>query len=916
MCCIIRLIKCLNKTNFIYQNEDVNMKDESNNKEKTADFQLDFIENKEFRCLLLKKLKDANLCIKDYPFNSWILHGFVLEGVLKESIKQYIQQQIENLSLNKLINKAYEIDFFAHDSVGFAHELRNFRNYIHPKVYKKTAGELAGDYNYELYIAHICVEIFSNAIASIENNLNNPTENLQIKDLETKPYAQCLALLTIIGSWDENKDSDKKIISGFIDNSYNNIKQKIKIISDKYKSIFVVKDNIYTINNKVRVTLLKQLITEISDENLKKLKDIAVTVLTEINPLLGMKTENINILNIKSAKYSNELKQGISEGLAILATVSNILKCKNHDEVKTCKEIIETIFNKKDVKTWGSLTSLLPNLAEIHPDAFINKLEQAFNSKLDYFDLICSEEILDNSHRFKLISALEVLAHDPDYFNSSCVILSQFADRYNYDDNLFFNSLVKILLAWMPQLIAASIKDQYHTNTNNICIKTIKNIFTKLPSSEIPWKLLINLLPNNTRSAFDLARPKWRKQVPDDYSGMVTYQKYYILVNRYANLAVKYSKKDINRMVDLINNLENLYLCKQAYKDFIKQLKSQKKLNLAEDYSCLLWENINKVIRKNKCYHDTNWALPEEQIAILEKIAKQLKPTDIINLHKHLFIEDDTILYEKPDNWDEQSKTLANKRKNAVKQIFNDGGIDKVLELAEKVESPYKVGEALTKLDRNNIEKDIFPDLLDITNRKLISGFIENHGNKWSLYNNLDKNNWSVSQKICLLINMPFNEKTWQEVEKLDEASQQQYWENTKIFNRENDNDTSIAVKQLLKYQLSHKAVELLYYELMDDKKIEASQCRQALVACKDNKKYIESHKAYIIKLINFLQQSNNIKTEEVEKVESLYFPLLKYEPGFKPKFAYKKLSTSSDVFSESIKSIAMALNNSDDMYD
>jgi hypothetical protein len=339
---------------------------------------------------------------------------------------------------------------------------------------------------------------------------------------------------------------------------------------------------------------------------------------------------------------------------------------------------------------------------------------------------------------------------------------------------------------------------------------------------------------------------------------MVTYKKYYTLVNSYANLAVKSIKKNINRMVDLINNLENLSLCEQAYEEFIKQLKSQKQSKLAKDDSCLLWENINKVIRKNKCYHDTNWALPEEQIAILEKIAKQLKPTNIINLYKHLFVENDNCLYE---------EDIANKRKNAVEQIFNDGDIDKVLELAEKVESPYKVGEALAKLDRDNIEKDIFPDLLDITNRTymlIISGFIKNYGNKWSLYNN----KWPNYQKSCLLINMPFNEKTWQEVEKLDEASKQQYWQNTQVYPHSIDNDTSFAVEQLLKYQQSHQAITLLYFELMDNKKIEASKCIQALVDCKDNKKYIESNKYHIIKLINFLQQDRNIEKKILKKLK------------------------------------------------
>ena len=176
-----------------------------------------------------------------------------------------------------------------------------------------------------------------------------------------------------------------------------------------------------------RKKLWQELGPKIFDRHLEKIKQCAVTVLSECDPKFDLPPDQRYAANIyeKELKYSTNLRKGLAETLALLGTNPDALtNCSLHKPKDTANLAIREIFKNADWVLWGSLDDLLPTLAEAAPNEFLDAVENALGQSPCPFDTLFSQErggVGGRNYLTGLLWALETLAWDAEHLVRVCV---------------------------------------------------------------------------------------------------------------------------------------------------------------------------------------------------------------------------------------------------------------------------------------------------------------------------------------------------------------------------------------------------------------------------------------------------------------------------------------------------------------
>jgi len=726
-------------------------------------------------------------------------------------------------------------------------------------------------------------------------------------DWTQHPDASYLALTVLIGAWDEKNQFDREVITQLLDISYDEWLKKAHELLHSPDSPLSLKNSIWKVVN--RTDLWNLLGSRVLDQDLETFKSLAVSVLKERDPAFELPTEERYAASIhgKVLRYSHELRKGISEGLAILG--SHPGACNNCSQGKaeaTCLLVLRELLDEADWVLWGSLNSLLPTLAEAAPGEFLNAVENALHQSPCPFDRLFAEEgsgVFGRNYLTGLLWALEGLAWDEQYLVRVCVALGELAshDPGGQWANRPFNSLVTILLPWLPQTLASVDK-------RKVAVQTLLNEWP-----DVTWNLVLQLLPGQHQTSSGSYKPKWRKTIPDDWEKGVTHQEYWQQVSFYAELAVRAAEYNSVRLSDLIDHFDNLP--KPAFDQLIEILSSKPISELPEDQRLLLWDHLTKLTNKHRRFSDAKWALPDELITRIEKVAEQLAPTKPFNLYKYLFTDRDFDLYEEKGDWEKQLKKLEERREKASREILQRDGVKGIIEFAESVDSPGKVGYALGIIDDNTIEQAFLPNFLDIDNNKrkaLVSGFIwrRYHVKGWEWCDDLDKSSWTPKQIGQFLAYLPFTKDAWDRASKWLQKNEREYWTRTGANAYQSDGDLAIAIDKLIEHGRPYAAINCLGRMLHDKQAIDTNQCVRALLAAvSSNEPNYAIDSYHIVELIRYLQTEPSVNQEDLFRVEWAYLPLLDRHSGAAPKLLESRLANDPKFFCELIRLIYRSKN-------
>ncbi len=132
----------------------------------------------QFENVISQRLNEIKKCLlSDLPLSVIFLAGSTLEGLLIEKASKNIKdfnssksapkdkngnvKKINEWTLSSLIDVAYELKYIELDIKKFSHDLRDFRNYIHPRV------QAIQNFNPDKHTAEISWKVLQATIASL-----------------------------------------------------------------------------------------------------------------------------------------------------------------------------------------------------------------------------------------------------------------------------------------------------------------------------------------------------------------------------------------------------------------------------------------------------------------------------------------------------------------------------------------------------------------------------------------------------------------------------------------------------------------------------------------------------------------------------------------------------------------------------
>ncbi len=725
----------------------------------------------------------------------------------------------------------------------------------------------------------------------------------QNSDWNNHEYAPELAIASILGSWDENNESDRKIICQLV--------QDYPIWIGKIREILQLPDSPVSLKNgkwsiKKRKALWELLGTRIFDNDLNSFKECAIAILSERDPQFELPANERYAANIygKVFLYSPNLRKGMAESLALLGSEPEVLINCTQSEPKTIATLsVRDILNTSDWVLWGSLNNLLPVLAEAAPGEFLSAVESALRESPCPFNKLFSEEghgITGRNYLTGLLWALELLAWEQIYLVRACVILGGLASRDPGGNwaNRPANSLATILLPWLPQTTASIAKRKV----------AVETLVAEYPS--VAWQLLLSLLPSQHQTSMGTYKPSWRTTIPDNWKDNVTQEEYLEQISIYAELAVSIANDDIKKLSELVDHLNRFP--KPAFENILATLSSDAIIKKPEEERLELWENLTYFSTKHRRFSGAKWALDVADVFKIELIAQKLAPQNPLNLYRTLFSGHDSKLYEKKGNWEEQRKRIENRRSKAIKYILNDGGIDAVVQFAESAESPGNVGNSLGVVADTANDAALLPAFLVTDNERLkrfIGAYIWSRHRclGWSWADGLDRSSWSALQIACFLNYLPFADEAWSRAIDWLGESEIEYWSRANGLPHNTSGDISGAIDKLLEHGRPEVAINCLYQMLNAKRPLDKSQSVKALLDAASSKETSSEIDTYVIEeIIKALQEDPHTDPDDLFRVEWAYLPLLTYYGSYgeetSPKFLQNRLASNPEFFCEIIQ--------------
>ena len=721
-------------------------------------------------------------------------------------------------------------------------------------------------------------------------------------DWNQSAYASELVAANLLGAWNEGNDADLEIVNRLAKEEYATWIPKIRRTLHQRGPVNL-KDGRWSVT--ARKNLWRNLGARVFDDDLNNLAQCAVTVLCERDPQFELPPDERFAANIrgKALKNSPELRKGLAESLALLSVQPSALNyCAQNKPESTSVLTVRKIFESADGVLWGSLNDLLPILAEAAPDEFLTAVENALQQTPCPFNELFSQEgsgFTGRNYLTGLLWALETLAWDDEFLVRVCVILGELADRDpgGNSANRPANSLTTILLPWVPQTTAPISK-------RRAALQTLRK---EVPA--VAWKLLLKLLPRQTQTSIPAHKPSWRNTIPDDWNDGVTQKEYWEQVSYYAELTVAMASDDTDKLKDLIGQLHNLP--RPAFDRIIEHLSSEAVISQPEDQRLGLWTRLTMFTRQHRRFSNAKWALSSELVSKIEGVADNLAPQDVLNLHRVLFCGRDHDLYEETGNFEEQHRKLEERRRQAVTDILDKGGVEAVVQFAKDVKSPHHVGRSLGFVAKAEFDDQILPAML-VTDDRKISDFTgsyiwsRRYKNGWEWVDGLDRSGWSTDQMGQFLSCLPFTQETWRRAADWLGKFDREYWSRKNLNPFDASAEIGTAIDKLIENSQSKAAISCLGRMLHDKRTIDVNQAIRALHAAGTSSEPWGSLDTYdIIKIIQALQDDPVTDPDDLFRIEWAYLPLLdSYSGDASPKTLENRLASDADFFCEVIRCI------------
>ncbi|MEK0161033.1 hypothetical protein WLQ65_18155 [Pseudoalteromonas piscicida] len=732
---------------------------------------------------------------------------------------------------------------------------------------------------------------------------HNVAGNLTIYNIDNVDLAAELAVAVLVGCWDEKNEGDIEIITSLIDEPYESWIKKLRTIEGMQDSPLIHEQGSWNFND--RIQALQAVSSRLFDNHLDSFQEIATSVFKTIDPQFELAPEERYAAAIygKVLPHSRLIRKGLSEGLALIATKQELLtNCSRYKGQYCASSVVKDVLSDSNWQLWASTQDIQIMLAESAPDHFIDEVERAVSHQDKPFDSLFAQEgvggISGRNYLTGLLWAIEGLAWAPEYLSRSLVILGEL-DSHDPGGNWAnrpFNSIIDILLPWLP-----------HTTADiDRRIAAFKALEREYPNTA--WRVLVQLLPNNTRSTSGTHIPTFRHFIPDDFNKEPSGGEYRAQIEAYSQLTIELASKSSLRLVDLVDNIDSLLPSK--FDDAIELLSEFSRNPDSDELKLELWEKCLEVYSKHKKFSDAQWAMQPEQNEKIKDASIALKPENPMLYSKRLFGQRSYDLFDEFGDWRAQEERLAQERGRSISEIYTANGIDGVLEFSGCVERPEVVGNTLVS-ENLEIPIDTLKNLIlsEVKEeRSLASGYVwaKNYkeGSSWVL---ATVDNWNTQEKVEFFLLLPFKKETWDTLNTSFDDFPYEYWKNTVVnaYHCGSTEEIYFAIDCLIKVDRPVSAIDCLSRILHSDKVVDSNVVAVALLQSIKTTEDVNRFDIHSFnELVNYLQNDDTVSDDDLVKIEWAYLPIINRgaNDSLQPQVLEKKLANEPSFFCEIIR--------------
>jgi len=708
----------------------------------------------------------------------------------------------------------------------------------------------------------------------------------------------------LVGEWNENVQGDREIMSEISGISYDTFITSLRKWLHYQDSPILKISEIWRLTSSLDAFFI--LSPFLIRNNFDKFREILLKVLREIDPSLDIEPEKRWMASVygKKARYSKTLREGIVKTLILIGIFGDNVNLDLPNTSQTWVDIIVwELLNKADWKLWYSLSDVLPLIAEASPSSFLNAVENSLlkNSLSIMRTFSETKDVLRSDSPYSsLLWALECLAWDPNLLGRITLILGKLArlDLGGKSTNRPMNSLRAIFHLQVPQTYAILEKR----------LQALDILLKKEP--EVGWKLLIKIMPRFHDTCTPTHKTCWRRFL-EKTNNRITINEYLESIGIVVDKLLENVDNNEEKWIEIMKYFHNLP--PQEREKILKKLSEY--VNLIKNDQIELWNKLRDILSHHRSFPDAKWVLPEEDLKEIERIFNKLKPADKIKRYLWLFDDHLPNFFEgkEKDEYKKLEQFVAQQRIEAAQFIKDDLGIDGLIKLAIQAENPKIVGNTIAELPLTDSEEQILLSLLDTEDKKkitFIQGYIFRKSSKnvkfWikKFVDLIKSQQWSSRKIVNFILALPQNRRVWDLLEKFDKKIQEEYWRKVQIIYFSLPKHGKIyALKKLMdveRHSIAIKAAAIFSKELPPELIIKLLK----KIASEDNFDDFQNISHWDIeKLFRTLDQSKEVKKEEIAELEWLYLPILvSIDNGRSTKILHKKLSKDPEFFAEIIK--------------
>jgi hypothetical protein len=501
--------------------------------------------------------------------------------------------------------------------------------------------------------------------------------------------------LLLVGRWNQDHDADRAAVTELTGGDYDTLRETLAELN-RASDPFIARIGPAWMLVSAQDAWI-QLRDTVRGDDLDRLEPVLRRVLLERDPALDLAPDDRWYAATvgKSPEHSGDLRRGVAVTLALLAIHGDVIDTGHGTTgtqwtARVVRELLREANADTTGDTWNSLASVLPQLAEAAPDAFLDGVRDAAQGRAPVIAAMFTDSgpagaTREPSRHYQLLWALERLAWSPDHLGRVAGQLARLAeiDPGGRPRNRPFNSLVTIFCLPHPE---TAVPAQGR-------MAVIEGLRERHPG--IAWQLMLALLPSQLALHDPTPDPEFRDWKPQE-PVTVTPAEWLDSIGTLVGWLILDAGDDAPRWQQL---LQGLPFQPEPNRQRIREALAARARagTLSDDGRADLWETLRELITHHRSRSGLLGALPAAELDAFQDVEQALAPSDPVRRYEWLFARQLPELGDSRRFSDPAYDAALQEQRTAAVAEAQKRGLDPVRELAAHAVDARIVGACLAE---------------------------------------------------------------------------------------------------------------------------------------------------------------------------------------------------------------------------